>query len=383
VVHAASRTHRKLTGAVLGTALALLAGGASAHAAGPVTVAQWRFDEGAGQTVFDDGPFGLAGTLGSSDGPDANDPQRIAGASGGALRFSDGQFVRLPDSPQLAPQTLTVEAVVRAPTSPGAWRYVFSRGGDGCFSGSYGFYSGAAGGMALYVFDGSHYVVSATARPSDVWDGEWHHVAGTFDGRQLRLYVDGRPVGDPMDAPLTIDYATTADFASIGAYAGACDLPFRGDIDLVRLTAGALGSAAIADAARTSVPDTIATEPSTPLPPAATGTVLTAPPAGTPPAPVAPPTAPAAPRACVVRLSRTAVTVRRRTTVRARISGVGRATVIARDVKDRKTIARARATRGLARLVVTARRAGRLTVSVSGRPSCAPARLTASIPKSH
>ena len=27
--------------------------------------------------------------------------------------------------------------------------------------------------------------------------GEWHHVAGTYDGTQLRLYIDGQPFGNP------------------------------------------------------------------------------------------------------------------------------------------------------------------------------------------
>ena len=110
----------------------------------------------------------------------------------------------------VAVQTLSAETVVRAPASPGEFRYLVSRGSQGCIAGSYGLYTAAGGGIALYVFDGTRYVVSATARPANVWNGAWHHVAGTFDGRALRLFVDGRPVGEPMAAPPHIDYAQTS-----------------------------------------------------------------------------------------------------------------------------------------------------------------------------
>ena len=242
-----------------------------AAAAGPGLLGQWRFDEPGGQVVADDGPQRLDGTLGATGTPDAADPARIAGAAGGGLRFDGASFVRLPDSAALAVPTLTAEAVVRAGTSPGAYRYVVSRGGRSCVAGSYGLYSGAAGGVALYVFDGTRYVVSASARPADVWNGAWHHVAGTFDGRALRLYVDGRPVGEPMSAPLAIDYGSTSAHASLGQYAGDCALSFRGDMDLVRLWAGARTASEIGDAAATSVG---APAGSGPLPAAAPGTTI-------------------------------------------------------------------------------------------------------------
>ena len=144
--------------------LGVVAGPAPAAAQSGL-LGQWRFDEPDGQRVIDDGPHALTGFLGTSDGADAADPVRVPGASGGALHFDGDRFVHLPDSASLAASTLTVEAVVRAGTSPGAWRYLVSRGGHGCVAGSYGLYTGAAGGVALYVFDGTRYVVSATAQP--------------------------------------------------------------------------------------------------------------------------------------------------------------------------------------------------------------------------
>ena len=310
--------------------------------------------------VADDGPQRLDGTLGATGTPDAADPARIAGAAGGGLRFDGASFVRLPDSAALAVPTLTAEAVVRAGTSPGAYRYVVSRGGRSCVAGSYGLYSGAAGGVALYVFDGTRYVVSASARPADVWNGAWHHVAGTFDGRALRLYVDGRPVGEPMSAPLAIDYGSTSAHASLGQYAGDCALSFRGDMDLVRLWAGARTASEIGDAAATSVG---APAGSGPLPAAAPGTTI----AGT-----APGTG-SSRRRCRLKLVGTRIRARR-TVVRVGVTRGGRAVsavkVVARRIGGRRIAAARTNAAGRASLAFGARR-GRVRIAVPARPGCA------------
>ena len=352
---------------ILILALAVLLPAAPA-AAQPL--AQWRFDEGGGQVVADAGPSGLDGRLGASDGADSADPVRIAGRTSGALHFDGRSYVTLPRSSALAPATLTAEAVVRAPSSPGPWRYIISRGSSGCVAGAYGLYTGAAGGVSLYVFDGQRYLVSATARPSDVWDGGWHRVTGTFDGTALRLYVDGRPVGAPMPAPLHIDYETTSSRTLIGQYGGDCDLGFAGDIDELGLWGSALSAG---DVAAPDRPPGTPPGPLAPLPAADGGTVIPGPPATT--GPVAP-----ARHGCAVRTSRTRVAVGRRVVVRVRVSRLGRphrsARVVARRAGGRKAFSSGRiGARGRARLVLRVRRVQTVVVAVAGRPACAPAYL--------
>jgi hypothetical protein len=323
-------------------------------------VVQWRFDEPSGQVALDDGPFGLAGQLGTLGTQDPADPVRLAG---GALRFDGGSIVQLPSSPALALQRMTVEAVVRAPASPGDYRYVISRGAQGCHSGAWGLYTGSAGGIALYVFDGTQYYVSPTARAADVWNGAWHHVTATYDGRLLRLFVDGRQVGDDFAAPPRIDYSNTTDGAAIGHYAGPCDLAYRGDLDLVRITSDAkTQDQAIDDAHRdgTLAPD----QAVTPLPPAAHGTTLAGPPGSAKPK-----------DACAITLSRTRIVTRKRTVVRAHV-GLRKVTVTARRTSRGKALAHARTgASGSARLLITAPRTGTITVGVAGHASCGAARL--------
>ena len=355
-----------------GAVVLVLAVGAQVADAHTGTVGEWRFDEAGGQTALDGGPFGLDGRLGTSAGVDGADPQRIPGVASGALRFGGGSYVQLPDAAELAQPTLSVEAVVRAPTSPGAYRYIVSRGGQGCFAGSYGLYTAKGGGVAFYAFDGSGYVVSAAARASDVWNGGWHHIAGTFDGGRLRLYLDGRPVGDPSDGPTRIDWSSTSPTAAIGRYVGSCDLTFAGDMDMVRLWQGALSASAVAANATQELRLTTPVDPTgPPLTPAAPPTRVAATPparprAATPGAPV---------RACSMGLSRRKVVVRRRTTVRVKVTVRGRPQRSVRVVASAagRRLSSARTGRsGKARLVLRARKIGKVRIKAAVSPSCSP-----------
>ncbi|MGH2943708.1 MAG: LamG domain-containing protein, partial [Solirubrobacteraceae bacterium] len=230
-----TRARRIAAAALLAAVAALCATVAPASAA--TLVGQWRFDEAAGETALDDGPFGLHGVLGAAAVPDLDDPLRIPGALGGALRFDDNSYVRIADRRRLDLPSLTVEAVARANGSPGSYRYLVAHGSVGCFAGSYGLYTARDGGMAFYVFDGERYFVSATARPEDVWDGAWHRVTGSFDGTTVRAFVDGREVGTGLTTPAgtAVEYDSVPAGTYFGTFVGACRLPFTGDLDSVRI----------------------------------------------------------------------------------------------------------------------------------------------------
>lgn len=371
--------------------------------ADPEVLGQWRFDEASGQTAIDDGPLGLDGRLGASGGPEATDPQRVPGLAGGALRFGGGGFVRLPQAAELAPASLSVEAVVRGDGSPGTFRYLVAHGAQQCIAGSYGLYTGGVGGLAFYVFDGHRYVISATAKAADVWNGAWHHVAGVFDGAALRLYVDGRPVGAPQPAPLTIGYRLTSNDTFFGMYRGSCALPLRGDVDLIRLWSGALGPVAVAqlsDDALTPPPDRGTGDPpggsvpsvppssadpsdGTPgrpgLDPATPGSTSTAP--GTPSSTTPPASLPGAPpRACVVRPSAKRLRAGLRAVVTVKVSLRERplraARVVATQASTRRVLATARTARdGRARLRLRHARVGTVRLRVAGRRDCGLATL--------
>ncbi|MDX6719509.1 MAG: hypothetical protein QOJ63_1763 [Solirubrobacteraceae bacterium] len=349
--------------AVVAAILALLAAAAlpTGAAADPSIVGQWRFDELDGQTALDDGPFGLHGQLGASAAIEDADPARVPGASGGAIHLDGTSYVRIADGRRLDVATLTVEAVVRAPSSPGSYRYVVSHRSRGCTAGSYGLYTGPGGGIAFYVFDGERYYVSATASPADVWDNAWHTVSGTFDGTDVRVFVDGRAVGGAFATPTgtAIEYASMPDTTYVGTYVGTCELPFAGDIDVVRIWSTAQSPAAIAQAA-----GTVADKP--PLVPAAASKAI--------PAPVR-----TSPTTCSVQLlSKRRVTAGRGAdvTVRAMIGATPLRDVrvsLTRAGQRRVLAAKRTNARGKAKLALKAQKAGRLRLGVASRPACVPA----------
>lgn len=118
--------------------VALLGCFASTASAADV-LAQWKLDEGSGQRAADSGSLGADGHLGASPGHDPADPRWIAGHDGSsALSFAGHEWVAIPDTSGLEPAHVAVDAWVRRVGSPGAWRYVLSKGSVACDRAAYG-----------------------------------------------------------------------------------------------------------------------------------------------------------------------------------------------------------------------------------------------------
>jgi hypothetical protein len=165
----------------------------------------------------------------------------IAGRVQQAFKFSGAGRVEVTDSSTLEPAQLTLMAWVRNSGLPGANLYIASKGAQTCIAASYALYTGL-GSLFFYVNDGVNLVRSPDAGPA-VWDGNWHFVAGTYDGSNVRLYVDGIEAGTGTPATLAIKYdLPTSQNFYIGSFEGACSLPFIGDVDEVRFFNRALGA---------------------------------------------------------------------------------------------------------------------------------------------
>jgi hypothetical protein len=83
--------------------------------------------------------------------------------------------------------------------------------------------------------------------------GQWHHVAGTYDGTQLQLYVDGLPAGNPYLYSGPISPMLANSFISLGSEDGRQNCPtclnvryFDGLIDEATIYNRALSAAEIA-----------------------------------------------------------------------------------------------------------------------------------------
>ena len=82
--------------------------------------------------------------------------------------------------------------------------------------------------------------------------GQWHHVAGTYDGTKLQLYIDGQPWGNPNYHTGAISPMLANSFLSLGGEDGRTICPgcisqryFKGQIDEATIYNRALSAAEV------------------------------------------------------------------------------------------------------------------------------------------
>ncbi len=88
------------------------------------------------------------------------------------------------------------------------------------------------------VFLGDRYAEARSSLPA-LKPGTWHHVAGVFDGKQVRIYIDGRLAGSIDRAGKRKTNKLPLIIGADVSGSGAPTSHFKGLIDAVGLTAGA------------------------------------------------------------------------------------------------------------------------------------------------
>jgi RNA polymerase sigma factor (sigma-70 family) len=114
------------------------------------------------------------------------------GKKGGAYEFTaDGDQVIVPNSKSLNPGQFTLSAWIKTTTGDYFWRRIFDK------SYTKGFALSVAGDwksndwrgcVSMEIGPGTHFTITK----SKVNDGQWHHVASTFDGTNEVIYLDGQ-----------------------------------------------------------------------------------------------------------------------------------------------------------------------------------------------
>ncbi|MEC9094348.1 MAG: DUF1592 domain-containing protein [Planctomycetota bacterium] len=89
--------------------------------------------------------------------------------------------------------------------------------------------------------NGRYEEFGAPVSPKAFGDGNWHHVAGTFDGKRMNLYLDGKQVG-AKSIEGKLDTQSRREM-QIGSYGNR--EPFYGDLKDVRLYGSGLSAAQI------------------------------------------------------------------------------------------------------------------------------------------
>ncbi|SDH54650.1 Glucose/arabinose dehydrogenase, beta-propeller fold [Actinokineospora alba] len=149
----------------------------------PTLVAAYSFDEGAGTTLTDRSGNGHTGTL-------AGPLWSAAGRYGGALSF-DGvnDLVTVNDTAKLDLTTgMTLQAWVRPTTSTG-WRTAMLKERPGGLT--YALYPAGSNQPSGYISSGPDHAVNG---PTTLPTATWSHLAMTYDGTTMRLYVNGTQV---------------------------------------------------------------------------------------------------------------------------------------------------------------------------------------------
>ncbi|PYM89329.1 MAG: hypothetical protein DME04_26630 [Candidatus Rokuibacteriota bacterium] len=210
---------------------------ASAQTSG--LVAAYGFSEGAGPTVADGSGNNNTGTLGSGV------TWTAAGRYGSALVFNGAGFVTVPNAAALQLTTaMTLSAWVNPTTVSSAWRDVIYKGNDNYYlSGTSTNASRPAGGGT---FGGTTIETYGTAALAV---NTWTHLAVTYDGATVRLYVNGAQVSS---LARTGALTTSTNALQIGGDS-IWGQYFQGMIDEVRVYNRALSAAEIGTDMSTAV----------------------------------------------------------------------------------------------------------------------------------
>ena len=197
-------------------------------------VGYWPFDEGTGKETADASGNG-------HDGSFVGNPDWVEGKFGKALKF-DGQssYVLIPHADDISPtEEITFAAWFKPDVTinPANNDYrLMSKNNDIFLLFNYE----QLGNLGFLIKDSgnTNHVVHSTINE---WTaGEWYHVAGTYDGKELKIYINGE-----LDA--TAAYAGAAGTSGLDMWVGADDLTtyFDGAVDEVRLYNATLSDADI------------------------------------------------------------------------------------------------------------------------------------------
>jgi len=200
-------------------------------------VGYWSFDEGQGTVVHDQSGSGNDGTINGA-------PLWIEGPFGKALQLNgisdyvdcgNAESLNITDKLTVSAWVKTVDAGEPAEGQLGGQNHYVSK------DNSYQF-KHRTNLLIFAIWDGGPYATRISIDNS--FNGEWHHVVGTYDGSVLKTYVDGKLEGEASHVG-SIDL--NGRNVNIGKNPAQNDQNFEGAIDEVMIYARDLSELHVQD----------------------------------------------------------------------------------------------------------------------------------------
>lgn len=146
---------------------------------------EYLFEESGGTYVFD--------SQGSNTGSIKNEGKRVAGIKGNGLRLTGSGYVQLGKTfGKEVEDEVSVSAWIKPNSTRDDFQGIVMHGGSNLET------------FGLYILPGSSLIGFATAGTTSpwltaaginkLWDGNWHHLAATYDGTEKIIYLDGEVI---------------------------------------------------------------------------------------------------------------------------------------------------------------------------------------------
>ena len=182
----------------------------------------WKLDEGTGTFATD--------SVGTNNGTLIGGATWTTGKIGGAVNF-DGTSgsINIADNPNLDLQQLTFAFWVKRNGAQSDWAKIINKGSNyGAPYASYKIeFNGNSDDMvyASFGFTDNTNAVAGNKKPLE--DGQWNHIAVTYDGTMLKFYLNGIPEGSTNVAGKSIKFDSLplviGSGGGFGYFAGAVD----------------------------------------------------------------------------------------------------------------------------------------------------------------
>ena len=218
----------------------------------------WHFDEGEGDVAAEANGTGNDGKF-TGDG--AKEIKWVDGKYGKALEFSGkvggGQWVEIPHSPDMdIRDAITMEAWVFPTTIDGDKRTVITKA-------AYYLQIDPTSEIATYFYD----VEPPGYHLSDekVEENKWSHIAVTYDGKEVKFYINGKQDAKVVEAKGQITHRPEWGVHLGGERDGCCPRYFQGIIDELKISNFAKSEAEIQASMEAAAVET-AIEPARKLP---------------------------------------------------------------------------------------------------------------------